>query len=358
MMFQEEITKLKEKVSKLNIQASDIIVWGMGHISMLYDNAFKIAKVNVSAYTCNEKTTWGELHNELPVIAPSEITSYQNPTVIIAVKNKTALHEIEEQLGTMDAKIKKITIEEFFFGYYADIIFGNVDILEDEKSKEIYKSVIEKRIKNDDKMWEEFEENQYFALPMFRRDDVNEVFVDMGGFVGDTLERYLFTKFGTFRKAYVFEPDKKNYEALLIRIDRLKKEWNVPNDAIVPVFAGVGRENSVYYFKELEVGSYGSHFSIEKTEDERKIYSVDEFFLNEKVDFLKADIESYELDMLIGAERVLRRDKPKLAISIYHNAVDMCCILKWLSGLNLGYKFYVRHHSVRDTETVLYAYCE
>lgn len=97
---------------------------------------------------------------------------------------------------------------------------------------------------------------------------------------------------------------------------------------IVPVFAGVGEEDNVYYFK------------------------------NTKVDFLKADIESYEFDMLLGAKNILKRDKPKLAIAIYHNAYDMYNILDWLDNLKLGYKFYIRQHSVRDTEKLLYVVCD
>lgn len=90
----------------------------------------------------------------------------------------------------------------------------------------------------------------------------------------------------------------------------------------------------------------------------RKVISLDSYFKDINVTFLKADIESYEFSMLQGAIDVLKRDRPKLAISIYHNAVDMYAILRWLADLNLGYKFYIRHHSVRDVDTVLYAYIE
>jgi len=38
--------------------------------------------------------------------------------------------------------------------------------------------------------------------------------------------------------------------------------------------------------------------------------------------FTKADIESYEYQMLLGAAEAISARKPKLAICIYHNAVD------------------------------------
>ena len=87
-----------------------------------------------------------------------------------------------------------------------------------------------------------------------------------------------------------------------------------------------------------------------------EIVSLDEYFKESHIDFLKADIESYEMDMLCGAEKLIRRCHPNIAICIYHNASDMYQILLWLDNLDIGYKFDVRHHSVDYDELVLYAY--
>lgn len=297
-------------------------------------------------------------YNGYPIISPEQIIEVENPLIIICVKKAEYIREIKEQIEDLKTKIDYLTLDEFFFGKSTEIILNNLQILEDDASKRIYEQLIERRMNNEMKMYDLFEENQYFAIPAFREDDVNEVFVDMGGFVGDTLERYLFTKYGTFKRYYIFEPDEKNYSALLKRIHRLNEEWGLAGDKIIPVFAGVGKEDSTYFFEELEQGSYGSHYTLEDTGLKRKIVALDNYFKDIKVNFLKADIESYEFDMLQGAINILKRDRPKLAISIYHNAVDMFHILNWLENLKLGYKFYIRHHSVRDTETVLYAVCD
>lgn len=37
-----------------------------------------------------------------------------------------------------------------------------------------------------------------------------------------------------------------------------------------------------------------------------------------RVDYIKADVEGYELDLLQGAVGILKRDKPKLALTVYH----------------------------------------
>ena len=358
MEFEGKILYLKEKVEAWNIENCNIIVWGTGGTAMLYDNAFRTAKINVCAYTNNDADTWGKVKNNCPIIAPSEITVFENPLVLICVKNQQFLKEIKIQLREMNPSVKNMMVDEFMFGVCANIIFNNVELLADDKSKKIYKNLISKRISCEDNMFEEFEENGYFALPLFQIPDEKEVVVDAGGFVGDTLEQYLFKKLGMFRRYYIFEPDKNNYQALLARIDRLKREWNLREKAVIPVLGGVGRESSVLYFQEIKKGGIGSHYTLEPGENESKVYALDDFFQNEKVDFLKADIESWELDMLLGAVTIIKRDRPRLAIAIYHNAIDMCYILDWLSKLNLGYKFYIRHHSPREAETVLYASCE
>jgi FkbM family methyltransferase len=74
-----------------------------------------------------------------------------------------------------------------------------------------------------------------------------------------------------------------------------------------------------------------------------------------RVDFLKMDIEGYELAALQGAEKTLCRFKPRLAISIYHSFFDFFKIPLFVHSLDLGYRFYLDHYSIHSEETVLYA---
>ena len=70
---------------------------------------------------------------------------------------------------------------------------------------------------------------------------------------------------------------------------------------------------------------------------------------------IKMDIEGAELEALKGCEDIIRNRKPKLAISIYHKAVDFVDILAYLLSLVPEYKLYYRHYSLYKYETVLYA---
>lgn len=344
------------KMSARKNEGAQYVIWGRGQVSCFYVKALETEKIDIYAYTDNAAGE-GEIFCGYPVIRPEDIRQLDNPFILIAVQDKKKLREIKLQISEM--KIKSLTIDEFILGRNADKVFANVKLLKDEKSRFVYRRMIEKKLDLEIEMSDLCEENQYFALSQFRREDVDEVFVDLGSYVGDTLEKYLFIKLGTFKKYFAFEPDAGNYGALIKRIERLNSEWNLESDAIIPVLGGVGKKSGVHFFEELDgKRSQGSHFTENETGIEKKIWALDDYFEDIKITFLKADIESYEFDMLQGAENVIKRDRPLIAIAIYHNATDMYNILQYLHSLDLGYEFYVRHHSVRDTETILYAICE
>ena len=86
--------------------------------------------------------------------------------------------------------------------------------------------------------------------------------------------------------------------------------------------------------------------------------SIDDFVKRNripKVDFIKMDIEGAELSALRGAVETLKTSKPKLAIAVYHDVNDLVQIPKFLSELNLGYRFHLNHYTIHSEETVLFA---
>jgi len=82
--------------------------------------------------------------------------------------------------------------------------------------------------------------------------------------------------------------------------------------------------------------------------------SIDALELQEKVTLIKMDIEGAELSALHGAKKTILRDKPKLAICLYHSDEDMIRIAEYVHEIVPEYKLYVRHHWINGAETVLY----
>lgn len=67
------------------------------------------------------------------------------------------------------------------------------------------------------------------------------------------------------------------------------------------------------------------------------------------------DIEGAELQALKGAENIIRRYRPKLAICIYHKPEDLYEIPQFIKSCHSDYKFYIRHYTDIFSELVLYA---
>ena len=72
------------------------------------------------------------------------------------------------------------------------------------------------------------------------------------------------------------------------------------------------------------------------------------------------DIEGNELEAIRGAEQVIRRDRPLLAISIYHRPVDFFRIKPLIESMHLGYQFMIRKLTYHDlvSEIMLLGYVD
>ena len=235
------------------------------------------------------------------------------------------------------------------------------EMLEDDASRQAYTAHLSSRCKlmADHELADAYCADQYFAVLEMLTFSADEVFVDCGAFVGDTVESYIQHCQGIFRKAIAFEPGPVQFAAMKKRFRRLEEEWALPRDRLVAVQAGVSDTPS---HASLAGGAMsdnliGTRLVESGDEDAIAIVTLDEALKNQRVDFLKADIEGYEMAMLRGAEHLIRTQKPRIAICLYHKLTDPYEIPLYLRELVPEYHFKVRQHAMNFTECVLYAYC-
>lgn len=86
-----------------------------------------------------------------------------------------------------------------------------------------------------------------------------------------------------------------------------------------------------------------------------EVRKLDDVLQGKKVTFIKMDIEGAELAALRGAEKIIREQRPRLAICVYHKPEDIWEIPSLILSCNPDYRLYLRHYSITETETVLYA---
>lgn len=218
-------------------------------------------------------------------------------------------------------------------------------LLADERSRQVLKNAIRFRVTKNRKYLRGIIEGKQYFVKGIIKPGKEEVFVDCGAFDGDTLKNYL--KFNrNYKKIVLFEPSKAN-------VGRIKGYIARKGLGGIDCFqAGVGEKNCIANF----TGSATADACIsEKGSIQVQIVALDQVEECQGASFIKMDIEGSELEALKGAEKIIIRNKPTLAICIYHKAADYYQIPLYLHRLVPEYRLYVRHHFYGYSETVLYA---
>ena len=133
-------------------------------------------------------------------------------------------------------------------------------------------------------------------------------------------------------------------------------EHHFESNKIVSLYnKGVSNINSTLYLYTEKLGE--SRLVPNKVDgaEQLEVVSIDSVEECKNATFIKMDIEGAELDALEGAKQTILRNRPKLAICIYHSNEDMLRIIEYVHNMVPDYSLYVRHHSRAYNETVLYA---
>ena len=166
----------------------------------------------------------------------------------------------------------------------------------------------------------------------------NDVVIDAGALYGEfsLLAAKVFNA-----EVYAFEPSSSNYEKLLKTI-----ALNDCGDRIHAVMAGLGNCSAQLRFLNNLTNSAGSKIS-NQGDELVSVTTVDGFVAENnlsRVDFIKADIEGYEREMLKGAVKTLRELAPKLSLCTYHLNDDPVMLRALISKANPAYKFEQRRN--------------
>lgn len=348
----------------VNTKNCELVVFGAGNTSVLYQNCFVREGITPKYYIDNNPLKQGLFLGGAEIISPKKLCELWHgniifePIVLICSAVISTIMNIKDQLDALN--INSYTIDNYLFSRHKNEILSVFDSLADDFSKETYTALICSRIRNSEIPENIVKDNQYFCLKQFRTRSNAEVFVDAGAYVGDTVESFLQVKSGVFKCIYAFEPESRNYQAMQTRFKRLSKEWAFSIERIVSVPAGVGEKGGTWsmFPQESDCASIGANLRSESTPESKhiRIYSLDDYFADKPVSFIKADIEGFEYQMLVGAAQIIQRDKPLLAICIYHSASDMYAIPLLIKSILPDYALSIRHHYSDHLETVLYAY--
>jgi FkbM family methyltransferase len=172
----------------------------------------------------------------------------------------------------------------------------------------------------------------------------HEVYVEGGSYDGDTIRTFIAKVGNRFDKVYAFEPDP-------VTFGKLKANF-AAEPRVEAINAGLHREPGVLRFKDD--ASRGAIFAADGT-IEMPVTTLDTAIGGGRVSYIKMNIEGAEIDALYGGEKLIRRERPKLALSLYHRPSDLWRIPDVVQQFDPDYKLYFRQHDGGIIETVLYA---
>jgi len=161
----------------------------------------------------------------------------------------------------------------------------------------------------------------------------NSFIFDVGGYVGDSS---LFIQKYTKANVFTFEPDSYNFKIMKIILQANN------NDKITPFNLAFGdmRKKNKFYSKGIMSSFYSNEIK-ENNISEINVETVDNFSENYKIipNVIKIDVEGAEFLVLSGAKEIIRKHKPLLIVSVYHNPEEFFGLKKQIEELDSGYKF-------------------
>ena len=222
------------------------------------------------------------------------------------------------------------------------------ELLEDEASKTVLMGVLVSRLTGDYSHLTDLASAnpQYFDSDIIKAYS-DEVVVDAGGYTGDTAEALLETAEakGRIKRIYLYEPDRNN-------IERAKKNLSGSEVEIIFRRAGISDKRGSLFVTDS--GSGSRIVADEQGMDRVDVVALDED-IDERVTFIKMDIEGSEKAALQGFRKHILEDAPTLAICVYHKLNDVWWVPRYVKSLRPEYKFYLRYYyQGRMGDTVVY----
>lgn len=218
-------------------------------------------------------------------------------------------------------------------------------MLADDLSRETFEAFINCKLGgNADALAGVYRKEQYFQKGVIELSD-REVFVDGGAYTGDTLLTFLRLAGGRCERCCAFEPEAAAAARLKATVEKRglrnvtvhnKGLWSAP--ATLPF--------AVWHGTSASAVSGAGEVSVEADTVDRAAPDAT---------FIKLDIEGAELEALKGAAETIKRNRPALAVCVYHKPGDLFEIPLYIRSLVPEYRLYLRQHQPVACETVLYA---
>lgn len=352
---ENNLYSLKRQVDNSNRYT---ILYGAGSTGQECLDILKDLGIDIDYFCDDDSFKWGQYIKGIKVINPKELSNFERGVNLIItsiyanrIYNKLAkdlnlvVYELFEILGENKGLINQIGNLDYKDKVKLENNLNTIlNRMKDALSKKTVRTIGDAFL-NDKKDISSLrnivsDEECYFIDEVLHRLEQPFTLLDAGAYHGEIISSLKQLNI-QYNAIYCFEAESNNYN--ILKTKRSPK--------IHCINKGLWKNNGKIF---LEGDGAASKIVEYKTNNCIKTITIDDYFSDIPVNFIKMDIEGAEMCALMGGERVIEKERPVLAISIYHSLRDFIEIPLYLFEKLQNYSFYIRHHSMIFAETVLY----
>jgi FkbM family methyltransferase len=360
-----ENTVLDRLLAECNRQC---VIFGAGTMGRRALSALHSMGVHPLSFTDNNPVLWGKSVDGIPVLSPEDAAELfgEDAIFFIAIRNENHWYrETFDQLLHLGCahisstepiawrfpdKFPPFLLYDLPHNLYAhaEDVAHAARLWADEESIAEYVAQIQLRAFGDPSGLSAPALCESYILPGVFQLGPDDVFLDCGAYDGDTI-RNLIENHVQFDKIEAVEADTRSFARLADFVSMLEPEFA---NRIRLHHCAIGAHRATVRFDDT--GSVDS-----KVSDEGRIVidmvPIDVMFASKRVSMIKMDIEGGEYDALIGAQQVIQRDRPILAICVYHSQEDIWRLPLLIRKLCPEHRMYLKAYRGDGIQTVVYA---
>ena len=321
----------------------DILKWitaHSGHVTCFCDNNYK----NVHQV------------NNIPVISPSELMERYTPAntwVVISVGDKYH-KEINDQLIQLGWDQTHILPTYLFEDKYAaETIAPHIagfQWMRNHVEDDLSRKVIDDKLKNYFEFFElphQADYLRYFDNTLIKIGP-SDIYLDGGTYDGDSILDFIRHAKNSYKHIHGFEPDAQNFKKACDNLNH---------------YDNISLNHSGLWSCRTNLSFSCGHKTLSCLDPSGNttvpVTSIDEYVSDFAKDnwptIIKFDIQGAEVEAIKGAKNVISQSHPQLILCAYHELSHLYCLAQMVYELDNTYRFYLRHYSYNQHETVLYA---
>lgn len=344
------------------------VLFGAGNIGRRAQAALRSIGVHPLCFSDNNAELWGTWIGDTQVLPPSEAAArYGNRAhFFITIRNEHHWYRATfEQLSSLGCTHISSTApvawrfpEQFppFLAYdlphniytQGRHVVDAARLWTDDISRREYMAQVRLRALGDAGWLSQPAERETYILDDVFELESGDTILDCGAFDGDTIRELIRDKH-PFSSIHAIEADAHSFARLMAYVQMLTPELQ---QKIRLHACAVGSCSGTVCFEES--GGLDSRISMHG-QSRVKMIPIDQLCASTRVSIIKMDIEGGEFDALLGAAGTIQRDRPILAVCVYHSQCDLWRLPLLIRAMCPDYHMYLRSYRGDGIQTVAYA---